>query len=204
MSSYLEGQVHQLMESLEKSGFTAGDITNLGQFKGLAKVRDVVRGISEIVTKPLDPNQQVLTRQNVPLYESLDLSWSISEQLGQRSGHTLDTTSIRNMTYLEDGESAMIGELLLKRIKTVPNVIQLDVEDFNALWYEKGHKALEWLFKTRNITHLSFWGTILRDSRYGDRGVIHVWRTKASGWLCEVKRLDSSWDRNQLCSIIAS
>jgi hypothetical protein len=44
MSSYTEGQVHQLMEAFEKTGFIPNDITLLGQFPDLLKIRGVVRG----------------------------------------------------------------------------------------------------------------------------------------------------------------
>jgi hypothetical protein len=49
MSSYKEGQVHQLMERLEAEGFTPEDITKLGQYKDLGKIRQVVRGYAKIV-----------------------------------------------------------------------------------------------------------------------------------------------------------
>ncbi|MEK7569844.1 MAG: hypothetical protein AAB515_00135 [Patescibacteria group bacterium] len=49
MSSYSEGQVHQLMEKLEAAGFTAADITLLGQCNNLPGMLDVLHGRSEIV-----------------------------------------------------------------------------------------------------------------------------------------------------------
>ena len=54
MSSYLEGQVHQLVNRLEAEGFTPEDITNFGQSKAiLVGLRGVLRGTHEIklVTK---------------------------------------------------------------------------------------------------------------------------------------------------------
>jgi len=39
MSSYKEGQVHQLMERLEAEGFTPDDVTKLGQYENLSDIR---------------------------------------------------------------------------------------------------------------------------------------------------------------------
>jgi hypothetical protein len=46
MSSYSEGQVHQIMEALERAGWTGEDITKFGQLgsKKLGEVRSMVRG----------------------------------------------------------------------------------------------------------------------------------------------------------------
>jgi len=49
MSSYKEGQVHQLMEKFEAEGFTADDITKLGQYKDLDKIKQVLDGYAEII-----------------------------------------------------------------------------------------------------------------------------------------------------------
>ncbi len=49
MSSYSEGQTHQLMDRLEAEGFTADYITKLGQYKRLGDFRLVLDGQAEIV-----------------------------------------------------------------------------------------------------------------------------------------------------------
>jgi hypothetical protein len=48
MSSYAEGQVHQLANALESSGFTPDDVTKLGQFKDLSGIRGLFRGTHEL------------------------------------------------------------------------------------------------------------------------------------------------------------
>ncbi len=48
MSSFSEGQTHQLMDALEGASFTAGDVTRLGQFKYLGGLRGVLFGTHEI------------------------------------------------------------------------------------------------------------------------------------------------------------
>lgn len=50
MSSYKEGQVHQLMDRLEKEGFTSEHITKLGQMENLQSIRDVLDGLAQIIT----------------------------------------------------------------------------------------------------------------------------------------------------------
>jgi hypothetical protein len=51
MSSYSEGQTHQLMEALELAGVPATDVTKLGQFgkKGLLEICLVLNGKAKIV-----------------------------------------------------------------------------------------------------------------------------------------------------------
>ena len=51
MSSYTEGQIHQLANALEGDGFIPDDVTKLGQYKELTSIRGVLRGTHEI--KPI-------------------------------------------------------------------------------------------------------------------------------------------------------
>lgn len=48
MSSYSEGQIHQLADRLEAEGFTPDDITKLGQYKNLSEIRGLLRGTHEV------------------------------------------------------------------------------------------------------------------------------------------------------------
>ena len=57
MSSYTEGQTHQLMDSLELAGFTPAEITTLGQAGGtvLNEISLVLKGGAKIVSvKPVE------------------------------------------------------------------------------------------------------------------------------------------------------
>jgi len=58
MSSYSEGQAHQLMGSLEAAGYTPADVTLLGQFGNLPGILDVLHGRAEIM---------VVRKEEVPL-----------------------------------------------------------------------------------------------------------------------------------------
>lgn len=53
MSSYTEGQTHQLVDRLEAERFTPADLTKLGQFANLGGIRAVVNGRAEII--PIKP-----------------------------------------------------------------------------------------------------------------------------------------------------
>lgn len=49
MSSYSEGQTHQLMEALQAKGFTAEHVTKLGQYDRLGDLRLLFDGLADIV-----------------------------------------------------------------------------------------------------------------------------------------------------------
>jgi len=53
MSSYSEGQIHQLANALEAAEFTTADVTGLGQFNDLVGVRELVRGRRKFAEPPL-------------------------------------------------------------------------------------------------------------------------------------------------------
>lgn len=56
MSSFSEGQIHQLAEALETAGFTRQDITLLGQFKDKAGLLRILRG-EAVVVEPQRPQE---------------------------------------------------------------------------------------------------------------------------------------------------
>lgn len=176
MSSYSEGQVHQLMDKLEAEGYTPDDIRLLGQSKQLHGILSVLHGFAEIVAI-----KHVLKRQPFNPEKFLGKGWRIDEQIGQRTGDSLDAEKIIGKTYLNEGESSLNGEERLRRIKATPADVHLDAEDFFALWQEKGHTTLKWLYDTKGITFLSFWATILR-SPGGDRSVLCLYRGEDGSW----------------------
>ena len=48
MSSYKEGQIHQLANRLEAEGFTSDEVTKLGQLENLSDIRGLFRGTHEL------------------------------------------------------------------------------------------------------------------------------------------------------------
>jgi len=71
MSSYLEGQTHQLMEALEAKGFTPEEITKLGQSgELLARFRSVLNGLAKI--KPVSEDAaRVITLNEITIAVNL-------------------------------------------------------------------------------------------------------------------------------------
>lgn len=106
-----------------------------------------------------------LRRQPFDPTLSLGMGWEIVEKVGQRVGETLNPANISRKDYLHKGEtskSTISGEERLRRIQVAPTDIQLDASDFWALYTEKGQTSLRWLYDTKGIVELSFWGTILK------------------------------------------
>ncbi len=59
MSNYAEGQVHQLMNTFEKAGYTAKDLTQLGQFPDHLLILGVLCGAYEVRAK--DSHSRLVT-----------------------------------------------------------------------------------------------------------------------------------------------
>ena len=145
----------------------------------------------------------VLQRQEFDPVKFLGKNWSIDEQLGQRTGNNLDAGQIIGKDYLKEGESYTTGEDRLKRIKAAPEDIQLDANDLMVLWNEEGHATLKWLYDTKGITFLSFWGTVLR-SPDGDRSVLYLSRLGGGSWDWDYHWLGSYWRADDSASCLAS
>lgn len=121
MSSYKEGQVNQLANALEAAGFTADDITKLGQFGELADIRELVRGrrllklgllYSSWVKQHLTPKLEVATvcdpgkvefwldsRQNTDSFPTSD---NIYEAIKSSKGLLERSLSLGELMWYED------------------------------------------------------------------------------------------------------
>jgi hypothetical protein len=131
-------------------------------------------------------------------------NWSILEQVGKRSGGNLNVGQIIRKDYLKFDELFISGEERLKRIKATPDDIQLDAEDFLALWQEKGQKTLRWLYETQGITWLSFWGTILQNPG-GSRDVLCLYQDDDGSWSWHYGWVnDGNWDASDSSGVLAS
>lgn len=96
-----------------------------------------------------------------------------------------------NLETCLNGETWITGEEKLKRLKSGGN-IRLDASCFLALWNEKGHRTLNWLYKERGVTCLDFFGTIL-ESPCGFRCVLCLCRTDGGSWYCSSHALAFVW-----------
>lgn len=130
--------------------------------------------------------------------------WKVDEQVGKRTGGNLDAGQITRKDYLKSGESYINGEERLKRIKAAPDDIQMDGEDFLALYEEKGQLTLRWLYDTKGITWLSFWGIILRRPS-GDRNVLYLCRHGGGSWDWSAYWVvDDDWNASDPSAVLAS
>jgi hypothetical protein len=162
------GQIAKIQEligaGLRKSNLPSTAIQQLIETKGDLLVDTIVEFIRRRVDEYLRATEpHILERKPFDPGKFLGSGWSVTKQIGKRSGGNLDARKIVLKDYLQSGESIIKGEERLRRIKANPADVQLDAADFLALYLEKGQKTLQWLYDTQGITWLSFWGTILRN-----------------------------------------
>lgn len=109
-------------------------------------------------------------------------------------------------TILKSKESSITGEKKLQRIKKAGHV-RLGANVFLALWedYQKNkeNSVLEFLYRSRKVTYLDFFGTILRNPN-GNRNVLYLCRGCAGKWSWLCSWLDNDWDTDDLSALLAS
>lgn len=191
------------VDALTKSGLPSEPTQYVVEHEGTAiaeaLVADVRRRV-EARLRTIEPH--VLERLPFSPVSLLGKGWEVAERVGQRSGGNLDAGCITLKDYLRGGESYISGEGRLNRIKASHDV-QLDAEDFMALWSEKGHATLRWLYDTKGITWLSFWGTILRGPS-GYRDVLYLYRDDGGSWHWDCRWLGRGWDGDGPAAVLAS
>jgi hypothetical protein len=143
MSSYTEGQVHQLMERFQSEGFTSEHLTLLGQYKNLGSIRDILEGRSEI-------KQIKFPEIDLDIIPSIPGFYSVAEH--KKGGKwKYDPTKIG--FYLSDKQRGgkINGNDLRKELEGQP-VMNANLLDF----YLKNEHFIpsEWKGKT-----IPFWGT---------------------------------------------
>jgi hypothetical protein len=175
MSSYSEGQTHQLMNALEAAEFTAEDVTRLGQFSDLRGIRFAVRGQAEIVV-----TKHIIDLDADPFVPG---GWTLEEH---RKGGQFEWDSARVALYLspeQQGRKVIKGDRLRDELKGKP------VFNANLLDYLLANPQLipeEWKGK-----FVFFWGTIYRDSD----GCLYVRCLFWGGgrWYWDGSWLDGDW-----------
>ena len=180
MSSYTEGQVHQLMNALEAAGFTSSHLTKMGQSKEkLNSFREVLEGRSEIKMKDLiidldadpfvPPGLEVLEHKKGGQFKWDPTKLKLHLSKSQQNGKVIE------------------GEDLQKEL-TRMSVLNANVLDF-LLKKENWHLIpKEWRGK-----FVFFWGTIYRISN----GVLFVrfipWANLGFRTEANYRRLDTDW-----------
>ena len=106
---------------------------------------------------------------------------------------------------LKKGESSINGEEKLKRLQASANT-QFGGNVFLALWQDyqqnKENSCLEWLWRNRKISWMSFFGLVLRDPN-GDRGVLCLYRVDDE-WYWSYAWLGNFWSAGRLSAGLAS
>jgi len=203
------GQIVKLTDviaaALRKSGLPSDASQQVIESQGAeiaGKVVEDVRTRVEAYQCSVEPH--ILQRKPFDPEKFIGKGWKVDEQVGKRTGGNLGAGQIIRKDYLKSGESYINGEERLKRIKATPEDIQLDGDDFLALWQEEGHKALNWLYKTKAITWLSFWGIILR-SPGGHRSVLYLCRLEDGSWRWGYDWVDDDvWYAGHPAAVLAS
>jgi hypothetical protein len=146
MSSYSEGQTHQLMERLEVEGFTPDDVTKLGQYKDLSNIRGLFCGTHELklVKHIIDCDADPFCPDGWKVEEHHKrgrLEWDVSKiQLylskGQKDGNWFEGNKLRKELTNKPVLNANVLDYLLKNPYLIPE---------------------EWRSKV-----VFFWGTIYR------------------------------------------
>ena len=148
MSSYKEGQINQLANSLEAEGFTSEDITKLGQFKKLSDIRGLFRGTHEI--------KQVRYLIDCDTNPFVPEGWKVEQHdKGGQLEWNLEKVKLYLSKNQKDGK-CIGGNKLRKELENKP------VLNANVLDYLLKNPHLipeEWKSK-----YVFFWGTVYRYS----------------------------------------
>jgi len=129
------------------------------------------------------------------------------EELDKRSLSLteVDLSTVLFESSLKTGESSINGEAKLKRLQASGNV-QLGGNVFLALWQDyqlnKENSCLEWLWRNRKISWMSFFGLVLRDPD-GNRHVLYLYRYDG-GWRWGCGWLAHGWRADALSAGLAS
>lgn len=215
MSSYSEGQTHQLANALETAGYTAGEVTAFGQDKELlAQVRQVLRGLAKIVGEYF----KLACDKSFSPAKFIGRGWTVWK--GPANGNGLEGDEDRDVreddlpiidwdqvvmeTHLQEKETLVHGEEKLKRVIVSGN-IQLGGKAFLSLWEDyqanRENSVLEKL-RRKGVTRIYFFGLRLRSPR-GSRGVLYLYFS-GSEWGWDYFWLNNLWSAHHPSASLAS
>jgi len=177
MSSYTEGQTHQLMDRLEKEGFSPEDITKLGQFRNLVGLKGVLDGtakispVTEDVLRVIKINETtiVVNLGAVPklpfdgatMEQHIGEGWAIVEK--RSDGLYVSGRKVAlHLSKRQQNGKWLKGYDLCEELtgKPVLNANVLDALYDNPHLIPEDWKKDEW----GNIRYIFFWGTIYRNA----------------------------------------
>lgn len=174
MSSYSEGQTHQLMEALQANGFTSAHVTKLGQYDRLGDVRLLLDGMVKIVAV-----DNVIHLDADPVIRE---GWSVVEH---RRHNPCAWGLLKVGLYVPDQQKngKFVGNELRDLMK------DQSVFNANLLDYLLARPALipdKWKQKS-----IYFWGTIFRNE-YGELCVRYM-HSRDGLWRGDYRRLSKFW-----------
>lgn len=204
MSSYSEGQTHQLANALEVAGYTAADITTLGQNRELlVEFRLVLRGLAKIVREPFklacnkSPSPKAFIGKGWAVWkgpvDGNGLEGEEDRDVREDELLVIDWEQVLLEDHLEEEEASIYGEEKLRRA-IASGKIQLGGNAFFSLWTDyKTNCENSILEKLRHngVTRIYFFGLRLRNPR-GGRDVLCLF-VDGSGWCWRCDWLGSSW-----------
>ena len=216
MSSYSEGQIHQLADAFEAEAFTSAELTTLGQNRDevLTSLRLVMRGLAKIVRecfklacdKPFSPAEFIGQDWTVWKGPADGNGFQGEEDRDAREDNlpVIDWEKVLLETHLQGEETLVHGEEKHKRAIASGN-IQLGGKAFLSLWEDyqanRENSVLEKL-RRKGVTRIYFFGLRLRDP-FGDRCVLCLY-VGGSEWFWSYHWLNSQWDARFPSASLAS
>jgi hypothetical protein len=215
MSSYSEGQTHQLANALEAAGYTAGEVTALGQNQEiLAQVRQVLSGLAKVVRERF----KLACDQPFSPAEFIGQGWTVWK--GPANGNGLEGDEDRDVreddlsvidwdqilleTHLQGEETSVHGEEKLRCIIASGN-IQLGGKAFLSLWEDdqanRKNSVLEKL-RRKGVTRIYFFGLRLRNPD-GNRCVLCLYWYDGR-WSWDYDWLGNRWGDRSPSAVLAS
>ena len=215
MSSYSEGQTHQLMERLEAEEFTPAEVTKLGQFNNLAGFKSVLNGtakikpVSEDATRVITINETTivvnlaatpkLPFNGAELEKHIGDGWAIVEK--RTDGLYVNGRKVvLDLVKRQKNGKWLKGHELREELtdKPVLNANLLDAVADNPHLIPEDWKKDE----DGNTRFIFFWATIYRDS-IGNLYVRCLYFL-VGGWQRIYDWLGNDWRGNLTGAVLAS
>jgi len=215
MSSYKEGQTHQLANAMETAGYTPAEITTLGQNPELlAQIKLVLMGLATIVLQCF----KLACTKTFNLTEFIGKDWTVwrgapdsnglkGEEDRDKHADALDVIDWEQAlmeNHLQEGETSIEGEEKLKRAYASGN-IQLGVKQFLSLWEDykaNGKDSVLEKLRLRGVKRIYFFGTVLRYPN-GNRCVLYLY-LDGSEWYWNGRWLGLQWNADYPSVSLAS
>lgn len=118
----------------------------------------------------------------------------------------IDWLKVLFETCLKTGEGSIKGEEKLLRLKQTPN-IRLGGNAFLSSWKDyrenRQDSVLEWLYRTKGVRYVDFFGLVLRSLR-GNRYVVYLRRDDVGTWQWFCLWLVNDWHKQHFSACVAS